>query len=93
MLGIYTIILYFYWYKNTLIMYGKSGTLGLFSEENRLEKLSRQGDPLERLDKVVDWEYFREVLEKGVPKKVCTGRSRALRPCNDVQDFDPATLL
>ena len=50
-------------------MYKESGTLGLFSEENRLEKLSKQGDPLERLDKVVDWEYFRGVLEKSRPKK------------------------
>lgn len=50
-------------------MYKKSGTLGLFSEENRLEKLSKQGDPLERLNKVVEWEYFRKVLEKVYPKK------------------------
>lgn len=50
-------------------MYKKSGSLGLFSEEDRLKKLSSQGDPLEKLNKVIDWEYFREVLEKTRPKK------------------------
>ena len=44
--------------------YRPTGTSGLFSEESRLEKLSRQGDPLERLNGVVDWEYFRDTLER-----------------------------
>ncbi|WP_445737158.1 transposase [Mariniflexile sp.] len=61
-------------------MYKESGTLGLFSEENRLEKLSRQGDPLERLDKVVDWEYFRDVLEKSRPKKFVQAGPRSYDP-------------
>ncbi len=33
-------------------------TTSLFSESYRLEKLSKQGDPLERLNKVVEWEYL-----------------------------------
>jgi hypothetical protein len=36
--------------------YKSSGTTSLFSEQFRLDKLSKQGDHLERLDKVVEWE-------------------------------------
>ncbi len=35
---------------------------GLFDEEFRLEKLSKHGDPLEKLNKYIDWEIFRPVL-------------------------------
>ena len=44
--------------------YKTLNTTSLFSESYRLEKLSKQGDPLERLNKVVEWEYFRETVEK-----------------------------
>ncbi|MGB0880439.1 MAG: transposase, partial [Polaribacter sp.] len=44
--------------------YKRTGTSSLFSETYRLEKISKQGDPLERLNKVVEWEYFRETIEK-----------------------------
>ena len=44
--------------------YKAKGTNGLFSEDFRLEKLSSQGDPLERLNGVIDWSYFRTPLEK-----------------------------
>ena len=44
--------------------YKTLNTTSLFSESYRLEKLSKQGDPLERLNKVVEWEYFRETIEK-----------------------------
>jgi len=46
--------------------YKPMGTSSLFPEEFRLQKLSKQGDPLERLNKVVDWEYFRPTIEKMV---------------------------
>lgn len=44
------------------------GTSSLFPEEFRLKKLSKQDDPLERLNKVVNWEYFRATIEKMVNK-------------------------
>jgi IS5 family transposase len=44
--------------------YKSSGTTSLFSEEFRLEKLSKQGDPLEKLNKVIDWSIFRNTVEK-----------------------------
>lgn len=37
--------------------------LGLFDWENRFKKLDKNGDPLVKLNKVVAWESFREVLE------------------------------
>lgn len=46
--------------------YKPTGTSSLFPEEFRLEKLSKQGDPLERLNKTIDWEYFRSTMEKMV---------------------------
>ncbi len=49
--------------------YKISGTTGLFSEEERLIKISKQGDPLERLNKVIDWEYFRKTVERVLPSK------------------------
>lgn len=37
---------------------------GFFDESNRLKKLSQLGDALEKLDKVINWEMFRGILEK-----------------------------
>jgi len=40
-----------------------SKSRGLFDEQERLEKLSRKQDPLERLSAHIDFEYFRKPLE------------------------------
>ena len=37
---------------------------GLFDEQECLEKLSQQGDPLERLNALVDWNIFRPLLKR-----------------------------
>lgn len=37
---------------------------GLFDEEIKLEKLTKKGDPLIELNKLVDWEIFRPILNK-----------------------------
>ena len=37
---------------------------GLFDWQNRFEKLNKNGDPLVKLNKVIQWESFRETLEK-----------------------------
>lgn len=37
---------------------------GLFDEQFRLEKLSKQKDPLEKLSSYIDFEYFRKPLKK-----------------------------
>jgi len=35
---------------------------GLFDEDDRLQKISNLGDPLEKLDKVINWNMFRPTL-------------------------------
>ena len=42
------------------------GRLGLFDRETTSLKLSKIGNILEKLDKVIDFEMFREELEKGM---------------------------
>ncbi|NJM16359.1 MAG: IS5 family transposase [Chloroflexia bacterium] len=44
--------------------YKQQGESGLFGEQFRLEKLSNQGDPLERLNKVINWDLFAPILTK-----------------------------
>jgi hypothetical protein len=73
--------------------YKKTGSVSLFSEAFRLEKLSKQGDPLERLNKVVKWEYFRETIEQLYSKKTSRCGTKAIRSSFDVQDFDFTALL
>ena len=44
--------------------YKEQGTPGLFGKHYRLKKLSGQGDPLEKLNRVIDWSIFLPTLEK-----------------------------
>jgi len=37
--------------------------MGLFDEDFRLKKLAEKGDPLAKLDNVMNWELFRPILE------------------------------
>ena len=43
-------------------------TTGLFDAEFRLRKIDRIGDPLQKLDDLIDWEMFRPILNKGFAK-------------------------
>ena len=40
-----------------------------FDEQDRLAKLSKQGDPLEKLDAMMDWEIFRPLLKRCFKKE------------------------
>lgn len=42
--------------------------MGLFDQDCRLEKLTKLGDPLERLARDVDFELFRDMLVDGLAK-------------------------
>jgi len=42
---------------------GKQVQGGFFDAEMRLQDISKQGDPLEKLDKHINWEMFRPVLD------------------------------
>jgi len=41
---------------------------GFFDENDRLEELSKMGDPLEKLNKYIEWESFRRILTKAFTK-------------------------
>jgi len=53
------------------------GQIGLFDVENRLSELSEMGDPLEKLDKAVNWNRFKPVIDKAFRKE---RKSNAGRP-------------
>ncbi len=44
-------------------MYKKQGNKGLFDEEFTIQKLSKIGNPLEKISQVIDFEMFRDLLE------------------------------
>jgi IS5 family transposase len=44
--------------------YKKQGNEGLFGKHYRLKKLSKQGDPLKKLNRVIDWSMFEPTLAK-----------------------------
>lgn len=54
---------------------------GLFDEQIRLEKLSKQKDPLEKLSSYIDFEYFRKPLKQFFDKQ--SDRSKGGRPPYD----------
>ena len=48
--------------------YKTQGNMGLFDDERTLEKLNDMGNPLDRLSGVIDFEMFRDILEKALHK-------------------------
>ena len=53
------------------------GQIGLFDVENRLSELSAMGDPLEKLDKAINWKQFRPLIDRAFRKE---RKSNAGRP-------------
>jgi len=49
---------------------------GFFDLSNRYEKLDKLGDPLPKIESIVDWEGFRPILEtiRQKPRKSNAGR-------------------
>jgi len=43
--------------------------IGIFDESNRLKKLSTLGDPLEKLNRVIDWRMFEGILNRVFAKE------------------------
>ena len=43
--------------------------INLFAESNRLDRLSKIGDPLEKVASTIDFEIFRPVLDEAIPRK------------------------
>ena len=71
-----------------------AGFSGFFDFDERLAELSAQGDDLERLNTVVDFEIFRLALEAAAPRadrskgRPLKGRMSAVRRGADVQGAD-----
>lgn len=42
---------------------------GIFDEQFKLERISKLGDPLEKLIRCIDWKIFRPILEKALIKE------------------------
>ena len=63
---------------------------GFFDEEFRLSRLSKQNDPLEKLNKLIDWEMFRPELD-AVFKKTPKGKG-GRRPYDYVLLFKMSIL-
>ena len=58
----------------------RMGQRKLFEENDRLSKLSKLKDPLERLDSEVNWESFRLIIDKAFP---VTDAKKGGRPAYD----------
>ena len=54
--------------------------MNLFGDSDYLEKLSLKGDPLERLEKVVDFECFRPTLNRIFKYDLKTQNASAIQP-------------
>jgi len=61
---------------------------GFFDLEERYARLSRAGDPLEALNKAVDWELFRKPLRKALKKAGRSDGKKGGRP-----PFDPVLMF
>jgi hypothetical protein len=48
----------------SVFQYKQSGRVGLYDKNESSEKLSKLGNPLEKLHKIIDFEMFRSVVEE-----------------------------
>jgi len=65
-----------------LIRYKTQGKKGLFDEQNSIELLSKIGNPLEMVSKVIDFEMFRTTLENkllNTNKKITLEQNHLIR--------------
>ena len=59
--------------------YKQQGNVGLFDSDETMEKLNKLGNPLDKLSKAVDFEMFRDTLERGLYKEKFT--KVGAKPC------------
>jgi IS5 family transposase len=65
--------------------------IGIFDETKALERLSKLGDRLEWLDKVIDWKIFRGLLDGAKPDKTQEGKG-GRPPYDNVMMFKVVVL-
>ena len=79
--------------ENDTIMKNKNPR-GFFDETFRLEKLSKQGDPLVMLKEKINWEIFYPTIESIFAKeKKGPGGRTTIRLSDDVQNTDITKVL
>jgi len=54
--------------------------ISFYDEENRLEKITKLGDSLEQLNKIVDWKIFVSALNRAIPRTIS---EKGGRPAKD----------
>ena len=64
------------------VRYKQTGMVGLFDKGATCSKLSKPGNPLEKLHKVIDFEMFRCLLENHLLNQTKTGKA-GCKPYND----------
>jgi hypothetical protein len=47
--------------------------LNLYGTETQLGRLTRLGDPLVKINELIDWEMFREIIEAAIRKDMSKG--------------------
>ncbi len=72
--------------------YKTSQTSGFFDVELRVQWLLAKGNPLSRLDAVIDWESFRPLLEAALDKPAHVGQGQAEEFNSDIL-LDPTRSL
>ena len=63
--------------------------INLYGLETQLARLTRLGDPLEKINKLIDWEMYREQIETEIRKDMSKGG----RPAYDVILMYKITML
>lgn len=53
---------------------------GIFDVDNRLRRLSKMGDALERINRIVDWEMFRPIIEAAMKESRGKAKGPGGRP-------------
>ena len=65
--------------------------INLFAEETQLQKLTKLGDSLEKLN-IIDFESFRPLLVSAA-RKERKNNAGSVRCCDDVQGACPAAIV
>ncbi len=61
--------------------------------ETQLERLSKLGDPLEKINKKINWEIFRRPIEEAIRKDMSKGGSPPFSCSSYVQNNNVATMV
>lgn len=55
--------------NQTKTTYKQQGNVWLFNNDETMERLNKMGNPLAKLQEAIDFEMFRDTLERGLYKE------------------------